>query len=285
MHVSKAGKDILHPYYKSNGKWCYQEIGKGIPFCVLQEEKKLKREIIKVRGTVKAAVLEGDDDCPSLVCTSVYDTKPVHFMSTICDSIKWITKKRRVFNVSTQMWHVMDFLRLNINDGYNAEMGHVDISDQLRNQYRFDHWLRMQKWWFAIFFGAFGVLMINSFVVYKLVHTISGTPKGQVLSHFDYRKSIAISWIKDDDDIMKASRLQSNHTRMTSKKMHQKLKTTMVQKALYNATDRMSRKKMRKDGGYFFEGGLEIPRKKKEGGIFPRSQEDFRRRQQYVEFF
>ena len=67
--------------------------GRGIPFCVLQEEKKLKRDIIKVCGTVKAAVLKGDDTCPDLVCTSVYDTKPVHFMSTICNSIKWIIKK------------------------------------------------------------------------------------------------------------------------------------------------------------------------------------------------
>ena len=162
---------------------------------------------------MKAAVLKGDDTCPDLVCTSVYDTKPVHFMSTICSSIKWITKKRRIFNVATQSWRMMDFLRLNMNDSYNAEMGHVDISDQLRNQYRFDHWLRMQKWWFAIFFWAFGVLLINSYIVYKCVHTIACTPKAQVLTHYDYRKSIGLSWVQDTDNIMRSARLRSTNKR------------------------------------------------------------------------
>ena len=34
-----------------------------------------------------------------------------------------------------------------INDDYNMRMGHVDISDQLRNYYHFDHWMRKTKWW------------------------------------------------------------------------------------------------------------------------------------------
>jgi hypothetical protein len=53
------------------------------------------------QGTVKAAVLKGDAECPNLMATSIYDTKPVHFLSTICEYIKWIMKERSVFNVDT----------------------------------------------------------------------------------------------------------------------------------------------------------------------------------------
>jgi Transposase IS4 len=75
--------------------------GRGFPQAVLQEEVKARTEQIKVRGTVKAAVLEGDESCPNLVAVSVYDTKPVHFLSMSCESIEWITKERKVFVAST----------------------------------------------------------------------------------------------------------------------------------------------------------------------------------------
>jgi len=54
----------------------------GIPACVIQEEVKNKKQHMLVRGTVKVAVLEGDPECPNWVASSVYDTKPVHFLST-----------------------------------------------------------------------------------------------------------------------------------------------------------------------------------------------------------
>ncbi len=84
---------------------------------------------------MKAAVLEGDPECPNLVASSVYDTKPVHFLSMICDSIKWIVKEKSVFNVETGKMETLRFLRLNYINDYNYGMGHVDVSDQLRNNY------------------------------------------------------------------------------------------------------------------------------------------------------
>jgi hypothetical protein len=39
--------------------------GRGFPQAVLQEEVKARTEQIKVRGTVKAAVLEGNATCPN----------------------------------------------------------------------------------------------------------------------------------------------------------------------------------------------------------------------------
>jgi hypothetical protein len=82
-------------------------------------------------GTIKAAVPEGDTECASLVATSVYDTKPVNFLSMACDSIKWMAKERQVFCVDSGKVEVVQFLHLNINNSNNTDMGHVDVSDQL----------------------------------------------------------------------------------------------------------------------------------------------------------
>jgi hypothetical protein len=57
------------------------------------------------------------------------------------ESIEWITKERKVFASSTGKYEKIKILRLNINDSYNKEMGHVDVSDQLRNC------MRKRKWW------------------------------------------------------------------------------------------------------------------------------------------
>jgi hypothetical protein len=72
--------------------------GRGLPSCVLQEELKNAKEAEKVRGLTKAAVLEGDAECPNLVAFSVYDTKLVHFLSMSCSELKWIEKVKLVFN-------------------------------------------------------------------------------------------------------------------------------------------------------------------------------------------
>ena len=59
--------------------------GRGIPAVVLQEEQKNRKEQMKARNIVKAAVLR--KTCPDLVAVSVYDTKPVHFLSMLTESI------------------------------------------------------------------------------------------------------------------------------------------------------------------------------------------------------
>jgi Transposase IS4/SAP domain len=171
---------------------------RGLPNCVMQEEVKTRSDQLKVRGTVKAAILEGDPLCPSLVATSVYDTKPVHFLSMSCNSIAWIVKERSVFNVDTGSLELMRFLRLNVNDSYNNDMGHVDVSDQLRNYYRFDHWLRKRKWWWSIKQWGIGVMLVNAFIIYKKVMEESGTPSKDWLSQYDFRRLIAMAWIGPD---------------------------------------------------------------------------------------
>ena len=73
----------------------------GIPPFVLKVEQKSRKDQIKVRGTVKAALLEGDADCPNLVTCSIYDTKTVHNLSMVCDTLKWVVMEKPCFNFET----------------------------------------------------------------------------------------------------------------------------------------------------------------------------------------
>ena len=75
--------------------------GRGIPPSVLQEEATTKEALLRKRGTVKAAVLEGDDDCKNLIASSVYNTKPMHYLSMVCEKLEWIRKEKvNCFDVS-----------------------------------------------------------------------------------------------------------------------------------------------------------------------------------------
>ena len=111
----------------------------------------------------------------------------------ICTQIVWIVKEKIVYNVLTGAMEVMRFLRLNLIDDYNNDMGHVDVSDQLRNQYRFDHWMRNRKWWWVIYFWALGVVFVNAYIIYVAVMIEAGQTK-QLLSHHDFRAAVAIEW-------------------------------------------------------------------------------------------
>ena len=41
-------------------------------------------------------------------------------------------------------------------------MGDVDVADQQRNNYWFDHWLKKRKWWWSIMFWAIAVILVNA---------------------------------------------------------------------------------------------------------------------------
>ncbi len=172
--------------------------GRGFPSCAKQDEKSTAREEAAVRGTVKAAVLKGDQGCPGLVAASVYDTKPVHFLSMSCESIEWVKKERRVWDMERMEMCTMNFLRLNINDEYNTGMNDVDIADQKRNQYRFDIWLRNFKWWWSMWMWGVGLLKVNSFIAYVRFMETNGVPPSGILSHFDYQKSICLAYMDPD---------------------------------------------------------------------------------------
>ena len=169
--------------------------GRGIPECVKQLEVTKRSEQLRVRGTVKAAILMGDDGMPCLIASSVYDTKPVHYLSMVSGRIEWIEVKKKVYNVESEKYEEVKFLRMNFINNYNFTMGHVDVSDQLRGSYRIDRWVRNKKWWWSMFFWGIGVLLTNAYVVYRKVLLEEGVDKKNLLSQYQFRKEIALYWI------------------------------------------------------------------------------------------
>jgi hypothetical protein len=93
-----------------------------------------------------------------------------------------------------------------MNNDYNVDMGHVDVADQLRGNYRMDHWQRQYKWWWSIWLWGFGVLLVNAYVYYKKVMEESGVPKREWLTHYEFRRAIALAWVKSDEPTIKQRR-------------------------------------------------------------------------------
>ena len=56
----------------------------------------------KVRETTKGAKLVGDHGYPDLLAVSVYDTKPVHFLSAAAEHITLVEKQQDFLTVSTR---------------------------------------------------------------------------------------------------------------------------------------------------------------------------------------
>jgi hypothetical protein len=215
--------------------------GRGVPQLVYQEEIQKKSIEATVRGTVKAAVLEGDADCPNLVAVSVYDTKPVHFISMVSECIEWITKSRKMWNKAVQALVSVEFLRLNINDDYNREMNDVDISDHLRTIYEFDHWLRNKKWWWAIFLYAMGVLLTNAYLVYCSVMDEAGVERKLRKTHYQFLLDVATSWIDlqetDIRDVVRASAKRQKATASESSPIPATPLTTAAAAALASSSE------------------------------------------------
>lgn len=83
------------------GSWCCKESGRGMTKCIIWDEVTDKNLQTEVQDTTKAAVLEGDSECTNIVAFSIYDTKPVDFLSA-CTSLQW--EKQRNSFVQVQGW-------------------------------------------------------------------------------------------------------------------------------------------------------------------------------------
>ncbi len=129
--------------------------GCGLPTLVRQLKEKNVKEAQKLRGRTAAARLVNLSDGPDLFACLVYDTKPVHMLSTVEESMCWVVKKRKVWSAVHREIREIGFLHLNFIDNSNNNMNLTDILYQLRGQYRPDHWMRNWKWWWVFFsFGG-----------------------------------------------------------------------------------------------------------------------------------
>ena len=62
--------------------------GQGIPPLIIQKEEKNVLCAEQLCGTMMAVRLLTHDACPNLLAASVYDTKPVHILSSASDCVK-----------------------------------------------------------------------------------------------------------------------------------------------------------------------------------------------------
>ena len=121
--------------------------GRGLPKCIEQVDVTKKLDLARTRGTLKAADLVGDAKAPGITWMSLYDAKPVYLMSVACEEIKWLKKDRKLFDKTQQKMIAAPFYWVNVIDDYNHFIVNVDIADQLRGSYRFDHRMRKSKLW------------------------------------------------------------------------------------------------------------------------------------------
>eukprot|EP00959_Pyramimonas_sp_CCMP1952_P299124 6257018-Pyramimonas_sp.AAC.1 len=98
-----------------------------------------------------------------------------------------LDKARPVWNRESGEVEPLPFQKLNVVDAYNYGMNHVDRADQLRGQYRPDHWMRQRKWWWSIFVWLQGISMTNAYIVYKRVMEGAGA---KPLSHREFVESV-----------------------------------------------------------------------------------------------
>ena len=76
--------------------------------------------------------------------------------------LEWIKKARKTIDPPSRERFDLPFFRLNIIDFYNYNIGNVDLTDQLRNHYRYDvNWHRNRNGG-----GPFGV---GDFKFYSLI--------------------------------------------------------------------------------------------------------------------
>jgi hypothetical protein len=144
--------------------------GRGLPPSIIQWEERNAKLAESLRGTTKAVRLHNSDECPYLFTISVYDTKPVHILSTAAECVEWIVKKRQVWSASIQQMAMMKYLCLNIIEDYNQHMNSMDIADQFRGNYRPDRWMRKRKWWWAFFIWGIGVGGVNAYKIYEAIY-------------------------------------------------------------------------------------------------------------------
>ena len=110
-------KTLIHGIIRINNK--------GIPDQIIQREVKGKARQDTVRGTVKVEVRTGDPICPNILACSIYDTKPVHVISTVAKEVAWWNIRRKVYLEDKNTFKESFFKRLNVISLSSKTLGTV----------------------------------------------------------------------------------------------------------------------------------------------------------------
>lgn len=159
----------------------------GVPSCVLQKEvTKKKRDELKIRGRTLVAVhLE-----KKLVACSVYDSKPVNFLSSDRSlPLGRTTRTKKVFNYEAERRIPIPIDCITYQSFYNSNMNGVDRHDHARTNYRVDgKWNREERWWKVHLNFIIDAAATNSYFIHKAL-----CDEGQLkpLSHKQFRDWLA----------------------------------------------------------------------------------------------
>ena len=137
---------------------------RGLPKMVKQTKLSSEKAIAKVKGTV---LVSSHKTVKPLVAVSLYDSKPVYFLSTVDAAITYVHMRRGTWDNESKSLMIEEFKRLKIVWAYNAYMGYVDVADQLRLGYEFAKHLRQKKWWWPIWRMQMGMAMTNMWCLYR----------------------------------------------------------------------------------------------------------------------
>jgi hypothetical protein len=86
--------------------------GRGVPPSIVQKEEKNVAQAEQLRGTTKAARLTDSQTCPDLLAASVYDTKPVHMLSTVSECVEWTVMRKKVWSEKEKRKAFVNFFAL-----------------------------------------------------------------------------------------------------------------------------------------------------------------------------
>ena len=67
-----------------------------------------------MREKTKDSVLEGGVECPDIVEFSVYDTKPVHFLSMAAEKLVWNINEKEIYYKATKKKVSIQFYRTDL---------------------------------------------------------------------------------------------------------------------------------------------------------------------------
>ena len=71
------------------------------------------QKLLEIKGTVMAAVRVGSaSGCPSMIAVCFYDSKPVHYLTTIDEFVEWHRKTRRVYTLRGGLFDLSEWTHL-----------------------------------------------------------------------------------------------------------------------------------------------------------------------------
>jgi hypothetical protein len=127
--------------------------GRGFPPSIIQKEAKEFENGRVDEGDNKGGTAHWLGKCPDLLAMLLYNTKPVHLLSTMAQEMRWMVKQQGGWSTSAQKKTMMKYLCPNVIEEYNMNMNATDIADQLRGNYWPDRWMPQRKWWWSVLFG------------------------------------------------------------------------------------------------------------------------------------